>query len=156
MARLAALLLGLAFSLGAASAHSSGAEVQDQDGQTRAFLEQAIQIRADLAAGDRYSGIRSTEQDTVLRLLHRMEALLARAGSVESLSKANKVRLFNDQERINNILTSASSNERTVCERTRITGTHRRQSVCLSVAEREHYRESGKQQMLSHQRNTTY
>lgn len=150
MNRFAALLLAGAIFAGSPALQASG----DPDQRVDAFRDLAGQIRADLAAGDVYP-VTPDEEQTVLRLLAGMERLMSRRGGIDGLSGRNKMRLFNSQEQINNILTSADERERIVCERTRITGTHRQQSLCMTVAERDEKRGADKQSLLSHQRNTT-
>jgi hypothetical protein len=52
------------------------------------------------------------------------------------------VRVFNDQEVVNTLLTQARADSRLVCDRSRPTGSHRRQTKCQTVAERRRRMES--------------
>lgn len=151
MNRFSAVLTAVVIFAGSALLHAS----EGPDAQVDAFRSVAAQIRGDLAAGDVYPAVTPDEQQTVLRLLTNMEGLLSRAGSVDRLSGRNKMRLFNSQEQINNILTAADARDRLVCERARITGTHRQQSLCMTIAERDEKRGADKQSLLSHQRDKT-
>ena len=142
----------LAFSM--VGAHASGNAQAYMDVEARPFTEQAAQIREDLAAGDKYSEITDSDRRDVLELLGRMEAQLAAAGSVDALGTQAKVHIHNDQERINAILTGARADSRMVCRRVQVTGTHRKQQNCATVAELERRRQSDQETMLSTQRYT--
>src|SRR3546814_17151074 len=53
------------------------------------------------------------------------------------LNEMQKRRVFNDQELINNILTSADEDSRLVCRREKKTGTHMASNQCMTVAARQ-------------------
>lgn len=52
--------------------------------------------------------------------------------------------VFNDQERINTLLTRAHEDSRQICQHTRSTGSNMPKSRCLTVAERRRIEEKGK------------
>jgi hypothetical protein len=122
-------------------AHASKTSEANLDIESRPFSQQAAQIRADLAASDKYSEISPADRDTVLRLLARIEDLLASVDKVDALPMQSKVDLFNDQEQVNTILTGARADSRMICRREIATGSHRKQQTCMTVAERERRRE---------------
>jgi hypothetical protein len=66
-----------------------------------------------------------------------MESLLEAGTSIEALPAQTRMDLFNDQEQINRILTGARADSRIVCRRTQVTGSHRKQQVCITKAERD-------------------
>jgi hypothetical protein len=106
------------------------------------FATQKQQILADLNEGKRYAEIGREDREKVTNALDRMESVLTRGGSVQALDDREKVSLFNDQELVNTILTSASEDSRIVCERNKKTGSHRAESECKTIAQRRRERES--------------
>lgn len=117
------------------------------DLQERSFDEQVSQIRADLADGETYSEIGADDRHTVNQLLDRIGMKLERAGSIDNLPEYQRVDIFNDQERINTILTRGMEDSRMDCRRERVTGTNRLTSVCMTVADRRRAREQGRDYM---------
>lgn len=109
---------------------------QELDLRTKAFHAQADRIRADLANGETFTEIAPEDRQTVLGLLSSIQGRLDAAGNVDSMNADERVSLFNEQERINTILTGAREDSRIVCERRQVTGSHRRQSMCTTVAQR--------------------
>jgi hypothetical protein len=155
MIRRISLLLSvslLAFSLD--GAHASRNAQTFLDVETRPFTEQAAQIRQDLAAGDKYSEIKDSDRRDVIELLGRMEAQLSAAGGIDALGPGARVQLYNDQERVNAILTGARADSRLICRRAQVTGSHRKRQTCATVAEIERRRQSDQETMLSTQRYT--
>ena len=65
-----------------------------------------------------------------------MGAALAEKGSVESMPEEMKLRLFNDQELVNAILTKGREDSRLLCTRETPVGSHRPTTHCQTVAER--------------------
>ncbi|NLG58656.1 MAG: hypothetical protein GX538_00635 [Gammaproteobacteria bacterium] len=151
-ARLFALVLSGTLALAPASSIAS--DDIDLDLASRPLSEQAAKIRSDLADRETYVEIGAADRTAVLNLLEQMELELGATGSVEALTDAQKVELFNAQERINTILTGAREDSRQVCERRQVTGSHRKQVTCTTVAERRRQRESS-QQELEHRRRMT-
>lgn len=136
-------------------AHATHASEADLDVKARSFAVQSAQIRADLSAGEAYSEISPSDRDTVLGLLARMETMLdASENGIDGLPSDSRVQLFNDQEQVNTILTDARADSRMVCTRTQVTGTHRRQQVCMTVADRERRRERDREEAAQKQRWT--
>lgn len=152
--RVLLLLSASVLAFGMAGAHASRKAQTFMDVETLPFTEQATRIRQDLAAGDKYSEIKDSDRRDVLELLERMEAQLNAAGGVDALGTQAKLHLYNDQERINAILTGARADSRVICRRAQVTGTHRKQQTCATAAELERRRQSDQETMLSTQRYT--
>ncbi|WP_411832839.1 hypothetical protein [Pseudoxanthomonas mexicana] len=150
------ILLTAGIALAAIPAGSLASREADADLNVQAapFQEQAARIRADLSGGNKYSEIKQNDRDNVLGLLRHMESQLAGVGSVDELSMQARVELFNTQEHINTILTGARADSRVICTREQVTGSHRKQQTCLTVAERERRREANKEHLLRQQRYT--
>jgi hypothetical protein len=145
--------LCFAFTL-AGDAQASNKAPDDLDVETMPFAQQATKIRTDLTQGDQYSEISQADRDQVLGLLARIESLLESVDNVDALPMQSRIELFNDQERINTILTGARADSRMICTRTQVTGSHRKQQVCMTVADRERRRERDREDAMLKQRQT--
>jgi hypothetical protein len=102
--------------------------------QTRAFAEQAAEIRAAIR-GPEYSEMADADRSLVLGLLDRMETMVGSVDTLDALSSQQRIDLFNDQGQLNAILTGAREDSRLICRRTQVTGSHRKQQVCATRAE---------------------
>lgn len=127
---------------GVASAQDRDARVDVNGG----FAVQQQKIMAALDDGKSYSEIGKAEREKVVAALARIGTALQHAGSVENLSKEQKVAVFNDQELANAILTRAGEDSRLVCKRTMATGTHRTTTQCMTVAESNRLRERSQEE----------
>lgn len=144
------LALCLALAIFASAAYAAG----NGSGQDNPVRQAAEQVRAALAAGE-YPDLTSAEHRRALELANRMEAQMGSASSVDELTQHARVRLFNDQQELNAILTGVDANDRLVCTRMRVSGTHRRQNVCVTAAERDERRELNKQQLNRYRQQNT-
>ena len=144
LALLSALLLVLP-----AVALAADAPVAVDEGS---FQAQRQKIEKDLADGETYAEISADDKAAVQQALARMADRLSRAGSVDALPADDKVALFNDQEKVNTILTQAGEDSRMVCERIQKTGSHRRENRCETVAERRRRRDNDQEVLQRNQR----
>lgn len=112
--------------------------------------QQAAIVRA-LDDGKTYSEISLQDKRQVRDSLERMSALIEGSGSVAQLAADQKVELFNEQERVNTILTKASADSRLICERATPVGTRMKSNNCQTVAERRRRREVDQQSLQSSQ-----
>lgn len=133
-----ALLLGLA---GSAAAKPENSVVQ-MDRQSP-VAEQVRQVEKALDDGD-YSEISADDRSTVREALARITARMGGHQSVQELPPQVQGEVFNDQERINTLLTRAHEDSRQICQHTRSTGSNMPKSRCLTVAERRRIEEKGK------------
>src|SRR3546814_14418352 len=84
-----------------------------------------------------YGEVSPADRREVLAALARIRTALGASGDASRLNERQKLRVFNDQELINNILTSADEDSRLVCRREKKTGTHMASNQCMTVAERQ-------------------
>ena len=119
---------------------------------TTSFAEQYKAIEADLADGETYREISQKDRETVRGALQRISTALARVGSIEALSAAEKAAVFNDQEMANNILTRAGADSLLVCKREKQVGSHRTTTQCTTVAERRRAHEQSEKALRENQR----
>lgn len=137
------ILLSLAASAVFAAAKKDAAALD----LTASFTQQKEQIERELGDGETYAEISSQDRATVREALNRIASKLDMAGSVESLTGQQKADVFNDQEKINTILTKASEDSRLVCRREKKVGSHREITECLTVAERRRAYENAQKTM---------
>lgn len=77
-------------------------------------------VKDDMQSGGRYEFITSDNREQVEGLFRDMGVMLEK-GPVASMSEADRLKLFNLQEKLNGILTGSDSN-RQVCEKSAPTG----------------------------------
>ena len=155
MSKLNALLLA-AFALTMLASpvtQASGKTAIELDIQAQSFSAQAARIRADLAGGGKYAEIKPEDRRTVLSLLDRIKSQLGPDERVDELPQQATIDIFNDQEQINGILTGLQTDNRLICRREQVTGSHRRQQRCISNTIRDSQRKAD-QEALQHYRQT--
>lgn len=115
--------------------------------KSRTIIERALEDR------DAYSELTSTQRRDVMEALSRMGQTLASAPSVSQLNDSEKVRLFNDQELVNNVLTEAAKDSRLICRQDTKTGSHRKITTCRTVAEIRREKDNGQERVRRIQRS---
>lgn len=137
------ILLSLLASTAFAASRKDGATLN----LNASFAQQKAQIESDLSNGETYAEISSQDRATVREALNRIASKLDAAGGVESMTGQQKADVFNDQEKVNTILTRASEDSRLVCRREKKVGSHREITECLTVAERRRAYENAQKTM---------
>ncbi|MDN5781733.1 MAG: hypothetical protein L0H23_06890 [Luteimonas sp.] len=131
---------------------AGGAMAADRKGNPDAgpseFEAQLISIQEALDDGETYGDISSIERREVLAALARIRTALGPSGDAGQLNERQKLQVFNDQELINNILTSADEDSQLVCRREKKTGTHLASNQCLTVAERRRAADHARDMLL--------
>ncbi|MAL03841.1 MAG: hypothetical protein CL625_06165 [Arenimonas sp.] len=117
------------------------------------FAEQRAEIEQDLADGKTYVEIDAKSRAEVREALDRISRELEGVDSVAELAEPAKVTVFNDQERINTILTQARNDSRLVCDHSRPTGSHRKVTRCQTVAERRRTMEESRDRLHRQQKS---
>ncbi|KAF1694314.1 hypothetical protein CSC64_04405 [Pseudoxanthomonas koreensis] len=111
------------------------------------FEAQRSAILAALGDGKTYVEITPEGARQVRTSLDRISGMLDGKASVGELNGADKVEVFNEQERINTLLTKARDDSRLVCRREKKTGSNRPVNSCATVAERRRMRDDTYQAM---------
>ncbi len=109
------------------------------------FDSQRARIEAALADGKTYAEISPNDQTTVRVALERIGDQLDGVASVSELPESDRVDLFNEQEKVNTILTRAAADSRLICTRVQKTGNLRRSVSCETVAERRQRTEASQE-----------
>lgn len=108
---------------------------------SKTFEAQHTAIITALGDGKTYAEISSDSRQRVIASLDRISGLLGDAQNVNQLPESTKVEVFNEQEKVNTLLTQAHDDSRLVCRREKTTGSNRPTNVCSTVAERRRIRE---------------
>jgi len=87
------------------------------------FVEIATDVRQEMEGGGRYEYVKADERKTIDHKLTEMEALFNENGSVQNMKQDTKVKLFNDQEVVNSILTRRDR-DRVICKNEAPLGSH--------------------------------
>jgi len=109
------------------------------------YAERRHQLVTEIESGDTYAEINSMQKREVMESLERIGRWLESAGSIDAMSDDQRIRVFNEQEKINTMLTGVAADSRLVCTREQTVGTRMRQTSCFTVAERRRRREGDTQ-----------
>lgn len=137
-----ALLLACLLAAGASGTAAAASDTNYITADTlETFRLNAAEVRHEMRAGGRFSTLDDRQRERVEGELQRMENLFLKSGTVEDMSRMEKVELFNAQERVNGLLT-ASDDERLVCRMVEPTGSKMRKRECKTAGEIRRTRES--------------
>jgi hypothetical protein len=114
--------------------------------------EQVDRIEKELGDGETYSEINLEQRSEVREILTRLRAISERYPDNGSVPDPVKTEQFNDQERVNTILTQAREDSRMVCKREKATGSNRMTSQCMTVAQRARAKEDAQKNLSNAQR----
>jgi hypothetical protein len=93
------------------------------------FVEIATNVRQEMEGGGRYEYVKVDERKTIDQKLTEMETLFNENGTVQSMKQDTKVKLFNDQEIVNSILTRRDR-DRVICKNEAPLGSHIPVTTC--------------------------
>lgn len=110
------------------------------------FHAVAEDVRKEMEPGGRYEYVKAKERVTIEQSLADMEALFTATGGIEHMKQDDKVKLFNDQEVVNSILTRRDK-DRVICEDAPKLGSHVRSTNCHTYGQAEDARRGSKDQM---------
>jgi len=103
------------------------------------FQAVADDVRKEMEPGGRYEYVKPKERTSIEQSLAEMEALFKASGGVEHMKQDDKVKLFNDQEVVNSILTRRDR-DRVICEDKPKLGSHVRTTSCHTYGQEEEAR----------------
>lgn len=135
----------------AAGAVSAAEKHRDVDFSPARFSEQRGDLIEKLRS-DLYREISDESKQQVLEALERMQQRLGGVQSIDQLNEVDKVAVFNDQELVNTLLTSAAADSRLICRREKTLGSNMRSNSCLTVAERRRRQEDSQESVRRMQR----
>lgn len=120
---------------------------------SQSFEVQHQAILRALREGDVYREISPEDMQVVRDSLARMSSLLGDVQDVKRLPEATRVEVFNEQERVNTLLTRAHADSRLLCRREKPTGSNRPINRCMTVAERRRERDNAQDLMRHHKKS---
>ncbi len=127
--------LGLSFSLAAADAPPP--KVED-------IVAQQTELRAQVAAKrGAFKNMHDGDRDRLMKQQDRLLQLLQGHRSIDELRVEERVEVFNHLQSVSAVVAKAED-DREVCERTRLVGTHRYQVVCMTAKEAREFKENAK------------
>lgn len=150
---LAVLVIGLAVASNAQATLNAAV-----DGKSPVQLDVKLSIAEQLAlvesamGTEHYSEIGQQDRAAVRDALGRIRANIGDAPSVDGLAPDIRNAVFNDQELVNTIMTRAHADSRMVCERVQLTGSNRREQICMTVGQRREMRENSKDALRNYNR----
>jgi hypothetical protein len=143
-AALVALTL-LAAAMPAAAKESYHEKTFNADTQDK-FQQVADGVRKEMQPGGRYEYVKPQERATIERSLAEMDALFTATGGVENMKQDDKIKLFNEQEVVNSILTRRDK-DRVICEDKPKLGSHVRTTNCHTYGQEEEARRGSQDTM---------
>jgi len=135
MKRLVAVfLLACVMPLTIASAAENYTETSKNADSREKLSQVAAQVHEQMQGGGRFEFVKPDERKTIDNEFAEMDALYAKSGSVDGMSKDAKIQLFNAQETINSILTQRDG-DRVICKNEAINGSRIRRDTCHTYRE---------------------
>ncbi|MBK8283542.1 MAG: hypothetical protein IPK97_00940 [Ahniella sp.] len=101
----------------------------------------AKSIRIQMEPGGRFAYVPKIDRPAIEDNLKEMSRLLDGVEVIEELAHVDRIRLFNAQEKVNGLLLQHDG-DRLVCEKTKVTGSHRPRTVCMTYNEKRAARET--------------
>ena len=105
------------------------------DAERAGFSGQKAAVEQEILEGEQFAEISVDDRKEVFAALARMDKIMAGRASASELSEEDKIKLINDQELVNALLTKANKDSRIQCRREKRVGSHRTTSTCRTVAE---------------------
>jgi hypothetical protein len=129
------VVLGLSFAL--AAEDTPPPKVED-------IVAQQTQLRAQVAAKrGAFKSMHDGDRDRLMKQQDRLLQLLQGRRSIDELRTEERVEVFNHLQSVNAVVAKAED-DREVCERTRLVGSHRYQVVCMTAKEAREFKDNAK------------
>ncbi|MCC7248726.1 MAG: hypothetical protein IT473_08885 [Lysobacter sp.] len=108
------------------------------------IVEQQTQLRTQVAAKrGAFKDMHDGDRDRLLKQQDRLLQMLDGHQNLDELRVEQRVEVFNHLQSVNAAVTQAED-DREVCERTRLAGSHRFTSVCMSAREYREHKENAR------------
>jgi len=120
---------------------ASLASTDPQQLTIRDIVTQQTQLRAQVAAGKgAFRDLSKREREDLMQRQDRVITVLGGMQTIEDIPPHQRTEIFNDLEWIKSAVTKAED-DRKVCEYTRIAGSNRVQSVCMTAKQQREQRD---------------
>ncbi len=123
---------------------------------SKPLLEQVERIEAQLKDGETYSELSGDKRAEVREALSRLRGIAEQYPSEQSVPDKVKVQQFNEQDRVNVILTKAREDSRQICTREKTVGSNFATTRCMTVAERQRAKDNGQKALQDAQRTSHF
>lgn len=123
---------------------------------SKPLLEQVERIEAQLKDGETYSELSGDKRAEVREALSRLRGIAEQYPSEQSVPEKVKVQQFNEQDRVNVILTKAREDSRQICTREKTVGSNFATTRCMTVAERQRAKDNGQRALQDAQRTSHF
>ena len=110
------------------------------------FESVSSNVRKELEKGGRYEYVKPEERRQIDQKLTDMSAAFNESGSVQTMKEDTKIKLFNDQEVINSILTKRDK-DRVICTKQAPIGSHIPVTSCHTYGQEEDARRGTRDQL---------
>ncbi|WP_367346830.1 hypothetical protein [Stenotrophomonas bentonitica] len=132
----------------AGSAHALAATSKDavQMGGAKPVAEQIREVELAMAS-DKYSELTLENKSAVQASLNQIRAQMGDHERIDQVAPQNKMAIFNEQEKVNTILTQGHADSRLVCRREKTVGSNFPTNNCMTVAERRRATENARNNM---------
>ena len=111
-----------------------------------AFADISQNVRREMDHGGKYEFVPADERAKIDKSFGEMTALFDQYGTVSAMNQDAKVKLFNDQEIVNSILTKRDR-DRVICTNQAPIGSHIRQTTCHTYAQEVQAHQETQKQM---------
>ncbi|HOX70455.1 MAG: hypothetical protein WAS23_05105 [Dokdonella sp.] len=91
-------------------------------------------IRSQMAPGKRYEFLSTADRESVNLSFDKMSAMLTASGSVGAMPEDDRLRLFNEQEKVNGLL-AKNADDRLICTHVAPVGSHLPVKQCRTARE---------------------
>ena len=139
-------MLGLAIGLAAGAVHASDSEVVVKAEDKEDFTAMVAAVHKLMEGGGRYEFVTAEERSTIDKRFSDMQSLFDKFDTTAKMDKDAKLKLMNDQEEINGILSKRDGN-RKVCEHAAPTGSLLPKTTCRTYGEIEKARKDSQKLM---------
>jgi hypothetical protein len=110
------------------------------------FAQVTASVRKEMEDGGRYEFDKPDERSTIDKSIAAMAALFNKKGSVANMTQNDKIALFDNQEKVNAILTKRDS-DRVICQNVTPIGSHIPKTTCHTYGQEEEARRGTTHQM---------
>lgn len=130
------------------AAASSSAVADNTDGPSiDEIRKQQVELRGEVAKGAGiFESMSDGDRETLVARQDELLALIEGADEVEDLTDPDQVRAFNLLQQINTMVNDLGDQD-VICEYRRKTGSHRKEKVCTTMAERREQRDAAQRAM---------
>ncbi len=145
MYRIGSIVLLLAL-VGSVEAQGKPSKDPVQMGGAKPVSEQIREVELAMSS-DEYSELTLQDKSTVKASLSQIQSEIGDHERVDQLPPQKQVAIFNEQEKVNTILTRSHADSRVVCRREKTVGSNFPNNVCMTVAQRRDALEAARKNM---------